>query len=167
MNPYKNIITAFEQLTAWSQHIKSFTHGPSDRLLDPQRSDIEYPVLHLDIPMVKVQTNHTQLQPTFHFSFALLDHAAQDNQERETTMLYDLLDHMYDCLFMLLYGYPSNIPGQNLSLLPADNHITYSDIEPITGYTSDNLWGWGIDITIRTPNCPSDYHTRFDYPIVP
>lgn len=131
--------------------ICDFVYGKSRKILSKQRSEIEYPVLWLDIPDVDVDLNDEDCT-IFRGSFIALTNVSNDDdcheQEQEELTFKIMLQLVTRIINMHKTG-QIQLLNKNLTL------------EPCSSWSTDDDTGWRVDFAIKgEPLCFDDDVTQ-------
>lgn len=152
-NEYAATVQAFRQMAHACTRINAFLHGDTDKLLNAQRSKIQYPVLVLDFPnnVSIYQKSETKNAATVQGSFAILANAPADDFRQQNDVMLQTYEVMRMVINAALNGI--TIGGNTVYLF---NKIEFADLLPVAKYTSDNLYGWACNFTDKRQSCPAE-----------
>lgn len=123
----------------------SFEMGNSERILNRQSSQLQYPLLWLEYPEVGRQRNG-QLMREWHGAFLFLTDKSPDDYAGQNSALDEML----------------TLTEQALGLMQTDAEATpptflFNQDEAESQYkgkwSADDDWGWRTEFTLKTPIC--------------
>jgi hypothetical protein len=144
MTSYSEYVDYFRTLAAAHSKLKQFVVGGSERILNRNRTTIEYPILWLEVPEVSMSRggSETEYSAIFSGAFLVLENAQPDNWEREDA---DLNNTLNICM-QILARMESDADADEWSI-SLDN----INIEHKGRWGDDNDWGWRVNFEISMP----------------
>lgn len=139
INTYQDFIDYFRNLAKNHTDIKDFVVGGSERILNRQNSEIEYPILWLEIPDINPKGSES-LKLNFDSAFLVLKNAAIDDWDQEEADLHETLIIVVDILTRM-------VEDDDESIIEFD--IDTANIEWKGKQTGDNDWGWRVPFRLR------------------
>lgn len=167
-NEYAYVVQGFRQIATTSNRIQHFIHGDTDRLLNALRTKISYPVLVLDFPTAIAVNQSSEIKQSsiVNVTFAIIDNAAKDDFKRQNDIMLELFEHIKQVVYIMQFGYYD--VNNDLQRVFPNAIVSVRDLVPVTGYTSDNLYGWAAEATININSClPTEWTSNFATPCPP
>lgn len=126
----------------------SFVFGNSERILNRQQSDLQYPVLWLEIPEMRLIRNGT-LQREFHSAFlCLTDRPADDFEGQDAA-----LDEMHTLTEQVLQRMQADSESHPIPFL-FDMHNAMSEYKG--KWSADDDWGWRTEFELIGAACETE-----------
>lgn len=140
-NNLTDFIAYFKTISEQHKEIKSFVHGPSQRIVSQTRSDLEYPCLWLETPSTIITENGADnVQGNRVGAFVVLKNAQVDSTEQED----------------LIWAETESIALDIISKIKRDQklhsfRLSFKNIplEPISTLFIDNDYGWRIEFRLE------------------
>lgn len=151
---YAQTIQAFRQMVHACSRLSAFLHGDTDKLLNAQRSKINYPVLVLDFPnSITIEQRYINKHAAYvKGSFAILANAPADDFRRQNDVMLETYEVMRMFINACMYG----IEADEDEVVNFFNNIEFTELLPVVKYTSDNLYGWACNFTDKRNSCPPE-----------
>jgi hypothetical protein len=144
MTTYSEYVDYFRALSAAHSQIKQFVVGGSERILNRNRTTIQYPILWLEIPEVSMVRGGSEgtYSAVFSGAFLVLENAQADDWDREDADLNRTLTICWQLLIRIQADADDN--DWNITL---DNVA----IEHKGRWGDDNDWGWRVNFELSIP----------------
>lgn len=144
MTSYSDYIAYFRDLAAAHSKLKQFVVGGSERILNRNRTTIEYPIFWLEVPEVSMSRggSETEYSTIFSGAFLVLENAQPDNWEREDA---DLNNTLNICL-QILDRIERDADGAQWSI-----NLEAVVLEHKGRWGDDNDWGWRVNFDLSLP----------------
>jgi len=135
---YDTFVQYFRELADSHVNINSFQVGNSERILNRQRSDIDYPILWLEVPDVSI----FQLggyKARYSSRLLVLKDSAADDWDGEDASLNICLKIMFEILTKM----EEDADDGEFEFVMSD-----ASIQPKTKWSADDDHGWALDFSI-------------------
>lgn len=145
INSYAGFTAYFRTLIAGIPDIKQFVVGGAERILNRNRSTINYPIFWLEIPDVSITRGGStgDYSATFSSAFIILRNAQTDDWSRE--------DQDLDLCLQLVY----RVLVAMKNSADEDNEFTFDlnnvSVEHKGKWGDDNDWGWRVGFSLTMP----------------
>lgn len=152
MNNFSEYVAYFRHLAEEHVGIKEFVVGNSDKILNLQRSELDYPALWLEYPNLVPVGDEDSPQLKFRGAIVILNNTEVDNWHQQDFILNETSEILIDLMNRIEKDCEEEVFEK----------AKFGEIEPISSLTADNDYGWrvSIDITINRSNCVKDCQTK-------
>lgn len=135
------LVAYFKRRAAEHTHVNYFIFGDEENTLTDQRAKIGYPAFLLEIPSSSTEGESDQFKTVYNVVFHLVAFLERGKWDRR----------------LYLWNQLETIAREYIQLISRDFGINFDafSIEPVHGYTHDNLHGWQVSFALPTyqDNC--------------
>lgn len=143
----------------------SFAYGNSERILNRQHSQLQYPVLWLEVPDIQM-IRDGGLKRRFFAAFTFLSNADWDDEDGQNARLDEMYLLTEQALQTLQASATDNFPPQ----FEFDMAMSRSEYKP--KWSADDDWGWRTEFELlgaacESPDCCDDDDGSITLPNTP
>jgi hypothetical protein len=142
---YNSYIDYFRSLATSHTEINDFVYGGSERILNRERIDLDYPVLWLELPDIVPFSGESDLRLRFVTGLMVLQATPQDFEQED-----DAMNKTYQIALGILQKLMTDAEAGLF-----DFDVRSAVLQPRPPFSGDNDHGWHIefDLSISASDC--------------